>query len=391
MAGRKRTGTLVPTGRGFSARIANGKLVPLHTADKELATLRLQALVSGGENPVPGVENFREACQRVCKVLKRDGMRTADERLSRLKRYAWPTIGHLAVTCIKSGQISSVLEIARDAGLAMDTVKHLHVDMSKVFGELVRDEVLEYNPAKGEKVRIPKIKKDRRKRVLLTDEEFTKFFQFHLRATRPAPGSRPTRQLITRRQLAVMALVSRCFGGLRPSDMHAWTWEDIDTVGWVWADAPRPKTERSADDDGEDAPRERLGLPPLVADTLKGWWESAGKPTTGLVFPCQKGTYADDLRQALLEAGIDRAELHESNDKTRRTDFYSFRRAFVTAVARSGMNAQMAMRASGHKSMTTHQRYHVPDMIHIPAGALPAPAPDPEDDFEAALEQFAAE
>lgn len=390
MAGRKRTGTLVPTGRGFSARIANGKLVPLHTADKELATLRLQALVAGGENPLPGAENFQEACQRVCTILKRDGMRTADERLSRLKRYAWPTIGHLPVTCIKSGQISSILEAARDADLALDTVRHLRVDLSKVFAELVRDEILEHNPARSEKVRFPKIKRDLRKRVLLTDEEFLQFFQFHLTATKPAKGSRPARQIITRRQLAVMALVSRCFGGLRPSDMHAWTWEDIDTADWVWADAPRPKTEHHADDDGEEAPRERLALPQLVADTLRGWWESAGKPTEGLVFPSQKGTYADDLRQALLEAGIDRAELHESTDKTRRTDFYSFRRAFVTAVARSGMNAQTAMRVSGHKSMTTHQRYNVPDMIHIPAGAIPTPA-DPEDDFETALNQFAAE
>jgi hypothetical protein len=375
MAGRKRTGTLVPTGRGFSARIAGGKLVPLHTADRELAVVRMRELVAGGPSPEPGAESFKEACTRVCAVLERDGMRTADERLSRLRRYAWPVLGHLAVTSIKSGQISSVLEAARAAGLALDTVKHLHVDMSKVFAELVRDEVLEYNPAKGERVRIPKIARDRRKRVLLTDSEFTAVFAHHVRGPR--------------RQLAIMALVSRCFGGLRPSDMHAWVWEDLDRTTWMWADAPRPKTEHHADEDAEPAPRERLGLPQLVAATLRGWWDDAGKPDSGLVFPLQKHSYARDLRAALLEADITRAELHDATDKTKRTDFYSFRRSYVTAVAASGLNAQTAMRASGHKSMTTHQRYHLPDVIHIPAAALPAaPQDETEMDFEAALAEY---
>jgi integrase len=382
-AGRKRTGTLVWTGRAWSARVASGPLIALHTDSKELAKVRLAELVAHNAPVRPGVESFREATLRICGVLERDGMRTAHERLSRLTRYAWPTLGALRVNEIRSGQISAVLEAARDAGLAGETIKHLHVDISKVFAELVRDEVLEQNPARAERVRIPKVAKDKRKRALLTDAEFNQFVAYHLEGReRPAGselGGAPVDR-VWRRQLAIMALVSRCFGGLRPSDMHAWTWGDVDTAAWAWADAPRPKTERAGtEDDGEPAPRERLELPEVVAVVLEQWWRAAGHPgPEELVFPKQKHSYARDLRRALLEAGITRAELHANGPRTKQTDFYSFRRAFVTAVAAAGLNAQTGMRLAGHKSMATHQRYNVPEVIPMPASALPrAPEPPP--------------
>jgi integrase len=408
MAGRKRTGTLVPTGAGYSARFANGKLIPLHTSDPTLARVRLAELARGTIAPEPGGENFREACLRVIAELEREGKGRAatKERLSRLKRYVWdwradPTatpFGELKVTAIASSQVTAVLAAAAATGqIGRESMGHLHTDIHKVFAVLVQDDQLPTNPARAEKVRIPKLKRDKRRRVLLTDDEFVAFVTYHLDPNRPPalPGPKggrpvdPARQVVSRRQLAVMALVSRCFGGLRPSDIHAWTYEDIDLVGWKWADAPRPKTEHS-DDDGAELERQRIALPPPVAAVLFGWWVDAGRPTTGLVFPEQKASYARDLRRALKEAGVMRAELHADGTRTRQTDFYSFRRAWVTSVGRAGVNAQTAMLSTGHKSMTTHMRYNVPDVLELPAGALPAAlfAAASDDAFNVALEQF---
>lgn len=293
-------------------------------------------------------------------------MVTADERRSRLARLAEPTLGHLRVIDITSSQITAILAAAARAGLSGQTIRHLQVDLRVVFRELIRDGVLEINPASAERVRIPKLARDTRPRTLLTDAEFLAF----IRCARVRP------------QLRVMAVASRAFGGLRTSDLHAWVWQDIDLRGWLSAMAPRPKTEHH-----NDAPRERLELPELVRDWLRGWWIDAGRPTEGLVFPEQKHSYARDLRAALRIAGILRHELHHDTLTSRCVDFHSFRRAFVTAVAKAGLNAQTAMRLAGHKSITTHQRYNLPDVIPIPDAAVPDAT---EDDWDSALARYQA-
>jgi integrase len=296
-------------------------------------------------------------------------MVTADERMSRLERMAIPSLGELPVVLVTSSQITAILAAAAKSGLSAQTVRHLQVDMVVIFRELIRDGVLEVNPASAQRVRIPKMVRDKRKRALLTDEEFLKFVACKR----------------VRYQLRVMAVASRAFGGLRTSDLHAWVWEDFDLKGWVSAMAPRPKTEHH---DEDERPRERLELPELVRDWLKPWWVGQGRPRTGLVFPEQKHSYARELRRALLVAGIERHELHHDTPTTKCVDFHSFRRAFVTAVAAAGLNAQTAMRLSGHRSITTHQRYNLPDVIPIPSAAVPG-AVDPGTDWDGALERFA--
>lgn len=349
-----------------------GPRTPLGTAVRKLAEQRLHEMLDNGEDKLPVGKTFRAESERIVAALERDGMRTASERLSRLRRYVWPLIGTTPVRKIKSGQISEILAAAAATGLSQETVNHLRVDLSKVFRELVRDEILTRNPAHIDNVRVPVVAKDKRKRVLLTDEEFEQFV-----ACEAAP-------LVLR----TMAVVSRCFGGLRPSDIYAWQWEDIDRSTWQWADAPRPKTEHH---DKEERARERILLPALVADWLHNWWTLAGCPASGDVFGKRIQNVARDLRRALLVAGVDRHELHHSTKKTLRTDFYSFRRAFVTAVAASGVNAQVGMRLAGHRSMTTHQRYHVPSALEIPASAVPDSGQDSEAAFDAALEAFPEE
>jgi integrase len=82
-----------------------------------------------------------------------------------------------------------------------------------------------------------------------------------------------------------MALTSRCFGGMRTSDLHAWDWSHVDLDRWESAEVYRPKT------DGPEAPIElvRLELPEILRAPLRAWREAQRKapesdtPTTG---PC---------------------------------------------------------------------------------------------------------
>jgi integrase len=350
---RKATGTLIWTGRQWSARFGNGPMIPLGVSDKRIANARLRALARDGHSPTGAVETLAEAARRIVGELEADGMVTADERLSRLERYVLPDLGGLLVTAIKPGQVTAVLEGVARAGLSRQTVVHVRNDLSKIFGELIRDEVLTRNPAKAEFVKTPKVSKDKRRRALLTDHEFA--------ALVSAPTTRP--------QLRVMAICSRAFGGMRTSDLHEWVWADVDTVGWAYADVPRPKTEHRLEDG--PATRERIALPEDVAATLRSWWHVAGADPSGLVFPVQTHSYARELRSALRRAGVTRVELHKATPTTKPVDFHSFRRAFVTAVGAAGLNAQTAMRLTGHTTMATHMRYNQPAVLSIPEGAVP--------------------
>lgn len=386
---RKRTGTLVWTGSAYSARIAGGPLVPLHTDDLRVARARLRKLIASGEAPAGPVQTFEEAARRIVAELDADGMITAAERLSRLERFVIPTIGRMLVTEIRPSHVTSVLQETATKGLSRGTVVHVRNDIGKVFAELIRDEVLVNNPALAERVRTPKARVDKRRRALLTDAEFLMF----VRAT------------TTPEQLRVMSIVSRAFGGMRASDLHAFQYEDIDLLAWAHADVPRPKTEHIIGDD-TPAPRERLAVPQGVAIVLQNWRARQGNPTRGPVFPPpprrakwrgkpsqgkrKVPSYARALRKALLEAGVDRHELHHPTATTKPVDFHSFRRAFVTAVGKSGLNAQTSMRLTGHRTMATHMRYNQPDVLTIPEGAVPQMGPaDPEgDEFEKAIALF---
>ncbi len=53
-------------------------------------------------------------------------------------------------------------------------------------------------------------------------------------------------------------------------------------------------------------------------------------------------------------------------------DFHSFRRAFATGLASSGMNVQQAMALAGHRNASTHMRYvRITEVLDIPEPALP--------------------
>ena len=83
--------------------------------------------------------------------------------------------------------------------------------------------------------------------------------------------------------------------------------------------------------------------------------------------------YARRLRKALLAAAVTRHALHHETPVSLPCDFHSFRRAFCTGIAASGVNVQVAMSLAGHSSAATHQRYVLlSEALSVPAAAIPA-------------------
>lgn len=361
MAGRKRTGTLIYTGKQYSVRFAGGPLIPLHTDDLRVAQARRRALANDPTRAAPATatETFAEAADRLVAVQLLAQVPSAKARASRLRRWAFPRIGSMLVTAVRPGHITSVLEHVASLGRSSTTLTHMRGDMIFVFGRLLKEEVITRNPARGELVDTPAGTDDPRPRVLLRDEEFASL------VNAPTTGA----------QLRMMSIASRAFGGMRTSDLRAWQWGHVDLAGWQHADVPRPKTtKRSRRAPGEPAYMlERLELPPAVAIELERWHDVTGRPLAGPVFPmpAARKSYAAELRAALLAAGVDRHELHHSTPTTKRVDFHSFRRSWATAIGAAGLNAQTAMKVTGHRQLSTHMRYVRPEAISIPSAAIP--------------------
>ena len=316
-----------------------------------------------------------------------------------------PDVWALAITAIRPPHVLEALEACQRDGKSRRTIMQLKIDVSTVLDELWREEQIPENVAR--KVRVPKnARVDERRRVVLSDEEFDAL------VSSPHLGA----------ELATMAFTSRTFGGMRTSDLHAWDWKHVDTLTWLDAHVPRPTT-KSGD---------RLALPERFLPVLQAWWQQHGEPTSGPVFPVRRGpragqrkqgkiSYAEQLRDALWRAGIVRpldgfdaaraawhfadaalaraveagastgerrgllAAAEEAEAEARKLcliqagsedfralDFHSFRRAYATGLASSGMNVQQAMALAGHRNASTHMRYvRITEVLEIPASALP--------------------
>lgn len=370
----------------------------LGTDDKKLAKEKLAQWLATGEAPgEAGKELFSDATERVLSRPEAQKEKGYQNRAHRLRTFALPVIGHIAIGVLKAHHIHAVLsrmgeqEKATRAQYAADTVHHLRVDISRILTALVREGSLDVNVAKD--VELPDdVEVDDRPRIVLTDEEIVEF--------RVQRGFE--------RELDMMALFARDLGGHRTSDLHAADYSDFDTRSWQWCMVRRPKTDREGSRKGKRKGRRRatrgyerqkITIPESVRGPLQAWWKKAGKPVSGPVFPLRRGdqvggrktgkgiSYAKALRFALWEARIYRplpgfellvgdarktkCALQTDTDESRAVDFHSFRRAFVTALANSGLNLQTAMAAAGHADPTTHGRYIQDGVVTVPASALP--------------------
>ena len=99
-----------------------------------------------------------------------------------------------------------------------------------------------------------------------------------------------------------------------------------------------------------------------------------GRLASAQADPKQRGSLRE-LRGAVQladDAARTLCALQSNTPRTKRVDFHSFRRAYNTALARAGVNAQTAMRLAGHRQMGTHMRYVMTvDVLATPVEALP--------------------
>ncbi len=403
---RARTGTLVhPAADGiWRARVtkthADGSttrpLYSLGTTDKALARrklARLLALIEAGADVLDAAEGantperVREYAEAWLTKRQAQGIAKVSAERGNLKHHALDAIGALPLGDVTPAHVRGILEDVAAKGLKRATVEQVRGVLYRLFDDAWRAEVIEANPVA--RVKMPAMREERKERAILTDDEFSRFVA--------CAG--------VDLELRMLSLVARCEGGMRTGDLHQWDWAMIDRVHFVECFIPRAKTRKP----------QPLAIPDALAPFLRGWWERAGKPESGPVFPARAGkragqakrpanSYADRLRRDLFRAGVyrlppvqvpatrpgqrtdlgklgegtklapnPRDPLYYATPSTLPVDFHSFRRAFNTALAEAGVNVQHAMHLASHADAKVHARYVMSTraMRTIPDAALP--------------------
>jgi len=424
---RPRTGTLVQ-------RMRDGRLIwhaqltvdlvdggttrdwySLETEDKEVARRKLRRLTRDQTRRGPRAaiadlaarpDTVAEYAKAWSKQREAEGVRTARDEKRWIDDYVLPTLGPMPLDQVRASHVRAVLEAARtqsvkhpEKGLKRASLANIRGAMNRLFGAAWREEVLSENPVA--RVRTPKMREVKKSRAILTDEEFAIFLAHVGEEVEVRRRSRAGREYTTRNfiaadvELKILALISRTLGGARTGDLNKLAWTAVDTKAFETVTVPRSKTLRP----------QTLEVPEPVRPFLRAWWERAGQPTTGPVFPARRGrnaggfktengmTYAQrlrrDLRRALVahraeqarllgvaldEVPEPRRELFEETETTLSVDFHSFRRAYNTALAEAGTNVQQAMALASHSDPKVHARYVMSTkaMRTAPEKAIPA-------------------
>jgi len=403
--GRPREAKPVLRGRIYWARVtfdAEGvsvrRWVNLKTSDLAVARVKLAHVVKNATAPeraaeaVDVGESFEDAARR---IVGASTIGTKAARLRRLENHVFPHFGAKPVKDVRAGDLRAVLEGLAKAGASKESCKHVRNDASVVLGELWRNDMLPENIAA--KVRIPKqAKTDPRERAVLSDDELVRYLAWS------HPDEDKQRAVLERQ---TMACISRCFGGLRWGDIRSLRWEAFETQGGAFTRgwAPRKKTARP----------QLLDVPEILRPILRDYWERAGRPAVGLVFPARRGDSAGDARKPAsiarnLRRDLARAfglEAPRSNELTRSNgrpdrrlaweivreptererellqetpylrpvDFHSFRRAFKQGLADANVDVQQTMALSGATDLSAHRRYltNTGKLRSVPRAALP--------------------
>jgi integrase len=401
--GRPRKGSIQYRGRTWYAVLtvtidgeSMRKWVRLDTDNKAIARRKLARLLKDTPGSLDGLteaaqspEAYKELADRVGASRKVAGIADTYSEELREKHWILDEIGHLPVTAIRSDHIAGIYENARAAGKSLSHLRHLRAVLRTRFMVALQEEMIASSPV--DRVKLPKVKIDRRERAVVTDVELAIYLAWLPERERAQLG-------VLERQ--TMSALARMFGGLRAGDIHSLDWTRFDTKNgaFTWGIAPRRKTARP----------QRITVPESLRPILKDWWMRAGKPSEGLVFPALRGKRAGvgekirvghaaalrrDLKAAFkayreVNANLGPAvldtivpaedsprwvELFEETELTRPVDFHSWRRRFVQALADTGVNAQQAQKLAGHADLTAHERYlrSSAKTLTIPAGALP--------------------
>ena len=378
------------------------KTVALGTRDKVVARRKVARMLA--ERTVSkSALTVAEAAAATFDRWVRDGVKTAGIRRSSLRLHALGCdgcelghdhaepaphhIGRKPAADVTKGDVEAIFAAMRDAGAARQSVQHIRNFLSAIFDDLWHAEAVAENPVK--RARMPRMKRDRRRRAVLTEDELLGYLAWD------PTGTNHRRLGVLERQ--TMAVMSWCFGGLRTGELHAMRWEDFDD-GFTRGTVRRGKREDF----------QTIAVPDALRPYLLRWWLQWERPASGLVFPHLRGKGAGkaakrgvshasalrrDLRRAfgaeVLEGGkwapVARerwprrwVELFVETDTSKPVDFHSFRRAAAGALARAGVNEQTAMALLQHADSKTHRRYWSQAVTAhaMPLEALPE-LPDP--------------
>lgn len=412
---KKRTGECRRNGDGYyvgRVRGDDGKRspwTPLNTNEERHAHALVDRWIETGLPPSQtGRELFSQAAERLLQKMrdKGDKRKKIINRAQRLRDYALPSLGDMEVGRVEPHDVARVLDAMAAQGKAKGTCNTMLADISRVFALVRRGGGVKNNPALD--VGLPEeAYVETRLPIILEDYELLTF--------------RQKRGFET--ELDMMVLFACDLAGHRTSDLHAACYEDCDLVHWLLITVRRPKTtDKAGRDLLERRERERPGtarratrayervqhrIPHTVREPLINWWRKHGCPTSGPIFPVQRGkraghykgdniSYAQAFRDALWEAGIHRPlpgfdqavgetarraldALQVDTDETLAVDFHSLRRWYATRMANIGLNEQTAMDLMGHTVASTHARYRGARVVGTPdhalLGAEPAPAP----------------
>ncbi len=382
--GRERTGQLVWKASGWRGRVripqpdgtTKRTLIDLGTTNKGVAARHLKRLIRDiGRGEVNGADAAADVARSGITVsdfatehyARREslGVKTWRDEKRWFTRYVEAHIGKSELGHVEATDITDLVLEAVKAGRPAESLKKIRVECMRLFRGARKAKLIASSPV--DDAEAPKLKARKLTRTLLTDEEFVKY------VTHPheQPWSRKSGKVDF--EIKVRAIIARTIGGARTSDENALDWTDFDLVDFALARMYRPKT------DAEDV----YEVPEVARSFVREWWALAGCPTKGPVFPIRKGaragqrrgkdSFAHRYRRDLLIAGVDRFELHTDTERTRRTDFHSFRRSFATALRRAKVDAREAMRLTAHTSYETHQGYVQDDgpILAPPAAALP--------------------
>jgi integrase len=392
---KARTGQLIQRKAGWYARvwtIVDGERVrvcrALGTQNKLVAKRKLARLLeaeNATSEDAKRPETFAEAAERVYGMRRTDGVPRVDEEIVQVRTYAFPIIGPKAAALVEPTDINQVLDACKASGKSRATVQHLRQRVSNVFAQLKREGAIKHSPVAD--ASMPTFQKVTiKERAVLTDSELAIYLSWE------NPDEQWSAASLERQ---VMACMSRMFGGLRTGDLHALRWDafDVDQGAFVWGYAPRQKTRQP----------QLLEVPELLRPYLKDWWERAGRPSTGLIFPARRAgkrgdrtgqerikvshasRFRRDLKRAFKDATERRVvgvptpgsrrwrELFDGTDYTLPVDFHSWRRAYAQALATADVSAQQAMALTGHSDMSVHARYlrNAGKMRKLPDAALP--------------------
>lgn len=429
---RKATGTLVWHKEQWYGRYwatVDGERVrkfePLGTKNELIARQRLAALVEaanrGDEAATQRVETFEEAATRIVELRRRTVVNARAEG-SYMRTHAFPVIGRIPVNEVTKADVQSVLEAVRDAGLSAQTIVHVRNAMSAVFKQLRRESVVDALPV-PETDELPDPLPDAiddRPKAILSDEEL----MLYLAYTDPREGER-FRGPVRERQ--IMALFSRCVGGMRTGELHGLTWARAAVEGerFEQLEVVRYKTRRKAIRRGSKAAVRQLyplGDSPLPL-FLRYWYVRTKQLAGGRapdadapLFPVRRArraaanehgpavvnvgrkrenaAHAAALRKdvaaafkAAREAGDERApaegsrrwrELFDGTDDRRRLMFHNSRN-MAAVVAERVARLTSAARFTGHASasMLQHYREMAGEVDVVPM--LPELLPDPDE------------